>query len=51
MRIHDEFLEILRILAEDPQPSAKRQSEPDHSSNASDISRKCGDGKRNEAAS
>jgi len=37
MTIHDEFLEILRILAEDPQASAKKP--PEQSTNASDISR------------
>jgi len=38
MTIHDEFLEILRILAEHPQPSAKKPPEPDRSANAPDIS-------------
>ena len=48
MTIHDEFLEILRILAEDPLPSAKKP--PEHSTNASDISRDCVDEESREAS-
>ena len=51
MTIHDEFLEILRILAEDPQPSARKPPEPERSLNARDISHECGNRKRKEAAS
>jgi hypothetical protein len=51
MTIHDEFLEILRILTQDPQPSAKKPSEPQRSSSARVISHECGNRKRKEAAS
>jgi len=44
MTIHDEFLEILRVLAEDPQPSARKPPCPEvaHEGGASDVSRNRG---------
>jgi hypothetical protein len=53
MTIQDEFLEILRILAEDPQPSAKKPpcTDSDPSGLAADSSSGCGHGKGKEAAS
>jgi hypothetical protein len=51
MTIHDEFLEILRVLAEDPRPSAKKPPKPGRSTTAPDISRERISGKRKEVAS
>ncbi len=53
MTIDEEFLEILRILAEEPQPSATKCSGPqsDRSVGAVDSSCESVKGKRKEAAS
>ena len=51
MTIHDEFLEILRVLAEEPQLAAKKAPKSDRSANAPDISQDCGNGEHKGAAS
>ena len=51
MTMHDEFLEILRILAEDPRLSAKKPPEADHSANTPDISPDCANRERQGTAS
>jgi hypothetical protein len=51
MTIHDEFFEILRVLAEEPQPAAKKAPTCDRSANARDISQGGGNGEHKEATS